>query len=145
MTFWSRTILTLDVFALLAGLIVPGATTADEGKKQEHGDVGPELLKSEGPEYPKKALKYGYNATVMLKVTVDEDGKVAHAEVKEIATFSSKDEDKKKMTKEEFEEISEAFSKASLLAVYKWEFKPGTVGGKPAKIEVMIPVKFKLE
>ena len=144
MTFWSRTILTLAVIALLAGFIFPGATAAGDEKKQEHGDVAPELITSTGPEYPKKALKYGYNATVLLKVTVDADGKVAHAETENIAVFCS-DEDKEKLTEKQLDEISEAFSKASLLAVYKWEFKPGTVGGKPAKVDVKIPVKFKLE
>jgi beta-lactamase regulating signal transducer with metallopeptidase domain len=144
MTFWSRTVLALAVIALLAGFVVPGVTTAGEGKKQEHGDVAPELIRPAGPEYPKNALKYGYSATVLLKVTVAEDGKVAHAEVENIAVFCS-DEDKEKLTEKQLDEISGAFNKASLQAVYKWEFKPGTVGGKPAKVEVKVPVKFKLE
>jgi D-alanyl-D-alanine endopeptidase (penicillin-binding protein 7) len=146
MTFWSKTTITIALLALLAGSILPAATAADDAKKPEHGDIPPELIESSGPEYPKEALKYKYTATVILKVTVDEKGDVAHAEALELAVFSNdKDGREIKTTKEENEKIYKAFEKSSLLAVYKWKFKPGTIGGKPAKVEVKIPVKFRLE
>jgi hypothetical protein len=146
MTFWSKATVTFAVLALLAGFILPAATASDDEKKPEHGDIPPELIESFGPEYPKEALKQGITATVFLKVTVDEKGGVAHAEVFELATFSKDEEgESKKMTREENGEIFRAFEKSSLLAVYKWKFKPGTIGGKPSRTEVMVPVKFRLD
>ena len=68
----------------------------------------------------------GYEGLVMLKVLVDENGRVDDLEVLQSSGYAILD-------------------KAALSSVRKWMFVPGTEGGKKKKMWVKIPIRFELE
>jgi beta-lactamase regulating signal transducer with metallopeptidase domain len=140
MTLRNRSIITLAVISIIAGLFLPAASTAG-GE-----EIPPQIIKTVDPEYPKEALKAGIYCKLILKVLVDEKGDVKKAEVVDLATFTSKDEKGEKSTSEAAgnEALYKAFEQSVLTAVYKWKFKPATRDGNPVEFEVKVPVDFKL-
>jgi protein TonB len=78
------------------------------------------------PPYPRKARRLGYEGIVMLKVLIDENGRVDHLTVLKSCGYDILD-------------------RAALSAVKKWLFEPGTEGGIKKKMWVKIPVRFDLE
>jgi len=78
------------------------------------------------PPYPRKARRLGYEGIVMLKVLIDENGRVDDLTVIRSSGHTSLD-------------------RAALSAVKKWLFEPGTEGGIKKKMWVKIPVRFDLE
>jgi len=78
------------------------------------------------PPYPRKARRLGYEGIVMLKVLIDENGRVDHLTVLQSCGYDILD-------------------RAALSAVKKWLFEPGTEGGIKKKMWVKIPVRFDLE
>jgi TonB family protein len=78
------------------------------------------------PPYPRKARRLGYEGIVMLKVLIDENGRVDDLAVLESSGHSVLD-------------------RAALSAVRKWLFEPGTEGGIKKKMWVKIPVRFDLK
>ena len=78
------------------------------------------------PPYPRKARRLGYEGLVMLKVLIDENGRVDHLTVLESSGYAILD-------------------RAALSAVKKWLFEPGTEGGIRKKMWVKIPVHFDLK
>ena len=77
------------------------------------------------PPYPLKARRLGYEGIVMLKVLIDENGRVA-----DLTVFKSSGH--------------RVLDRAALSAVKKWLFEPGTEGGVKKKMWVKIPVHFDL-
>ncbi|MCG6880189.1 MAG: energy transducer TonB, partial [Deltaproteobacteria bacterium] len=71
------------------------------------------------------ARRRGYEGVLLLKVLVNGDGKVADLLVLKSSGYSMLD-------------------KSAVRAVRNWRFEPGTVDGKPAKMWVQVPVRFKL-
>ncbi len=78
------------------------------------------------PSYPRKARRLGYEGIVMLKVLIDEAGRVDDLTVFESSGYAVLD-------------------RAAISAVRKWLFEPGTEGGIKKKMWVQIPVHFQLE
>ena len=78
------------------------------------------------PPYPRRARRLGYEGIVMLKVLIDENGRVDDLAVLESSGHSVLD-------------------RAALSAVRKWLFEPGTEGGLKKKMWVKIPVRFDLK
>ena len=78
------------------------------------------------PPYPRRARRLGYEGIVMLKVLIDENGRVDDLAVLESSGHSVLD-------------------RAALSAVRKWLFEPGTEGGIKKKMWVKIPVRFDLK
>jgi TonB family protein len=78
------------------------------------------------PAYPLRARRMGYEGLVMLKVLVDENGRVDDLEVLDSSGYAILD-------------------KAAIASVKKWMFEPGTEGGKKKKMWVKIPIRFELE
>jgi protein TonB len=78
------------------------------------------------PPYPRKARHLGYEGMVMLKVLIDENGRVDDLMVFESSGHIVLD-------------------RAALSAVRKWLFEPGTEGGIKKKMWVKIPVRFDLK
>ena len=77
------------------------------------------------PPYPRKARRLGYEGTVMLKVLIDENGRVDDLTVLKSSGHTVLD-------------------RAALSAARKWLFEPGTEGGIKKKMWVKIPVRFDL-
>jgi protein TonB len=78
------------------------------------------------PPYPRKARRLGYEGIVMLKVLINENGRVDDLTVLESSGHNVLD-------------------RAALSAVRKWLFEPGTEGGIKKKMWVKIPVHFDLK
>jgi protein TonB len=78
------------------------------------------------PLYPLKARRLGYEGIVMLKVLIDENGRVDDLMVLESSGHRVLD-------------------RAALSAVKKWLFEPGTEGGVKKKMWVKIPIHFDLK
>ena len=78
------------------------------------------------PPYPRKARRLGYEGLVMLKVLINETGRVDDLTVIKSSGHTVLDH-------------------AALSAVKKWLFEPGTEGGIKKKMWVKIPVRFDLK
>jgi protein TonB len=78
------------------------------------------------PPYPRKARRLGYEGIVMLKVLINETGRVD-----DLMVFKSSGHT--------------VLDRAALSAVRKWLFEPGTEGGIKKKMWVKIPVRFDLK
>ena len=78
------------------------------------------------PPYPRKARRLGYEGIVMLKVLIDENGRVDELTVLESSGHTVLD-------------------RAASSAVRKWLFEPGTEGGIKKRMWVKIPVRFDLK
>jgi len=75
--------------------------------------------------YPEIAKRAGVQGRVFIKAFVDEKGDVVKAEV--------------------LKGIGAGCDEAAVAAVLKTKFKPGRQRGKPVKVQVSIPVVFKLQ
>ena len=112
----------------------PATTAAIQPTTQSDDTLSGSVLKiarplykqNAAPPYPRKARRLGYQGIVMLKVLVDENGRVDDLTVHKSSGHSVLD-------------------RAALSAVRKWLFEPGTEGGIKKKMWVKIPVRFKLE
>ncbi|MBX7199186.1 MAG: energy transducer TonB [Rhodospirillaceae bacterium] len=76
--------------------------------------------------YPAMSRRLGEEGTVVLLLTVNEEGRVTEAKVQ---------------TSSGFERLDEAAAKE---AGRTWRFLPGTINGKPASMQMPIRVTFKL-
>ena len=139
MTFASRSIIALAVFALVAGFLFPMPSAAGDE------DLPPELLESVQPVYPKECLKAGYESKVILELLVDIDGSVKKARVLALATYDTEDNKEKEKAGTDEEALQKVLEKAALEAAYQWKFKPATKDGKPVEMEVKVPIEFKLQ
>jgi len=78
------------------------------------------------PAYPRKARRMGYEGIVMLKVLVDETGRVDDLTVLESSGYPILD-------------------RTALASVRNWLFESGTEGGIKKKMWVRVPVRFRLK
>jgi protein TonB len=102
-------------------------------RKDSNSDAATALImakplyrKNPAPAYPRKARRLGYEGIVMLKVLVDESGRVDDLMVLESSGYPILD-------------------RTALASVGKWLFEPGTEGGVKKKMWVRVPVRFRLE
>jgi TonB family protein len=103
-------------------------TAAVQNSSQEK--KAPEMPKpivTKAPVYPEEARKKGISGEVQVQILVTKDGLVKDATVISNKT-GSKD-----------------LEKAALDAVNQWKFEPGKLDGKPVEVNVIIPIKFKLD
>jgi len=90
-------------------------------------DKPPKLRKmvyDEDKDYPKVAAQAGIEGKVLLKIVVDERGKVIYAVV--------------------LQSDSPMFDEAAKKIVRRWEFLPAEQSGNPVKATITIPVSFVL-
>ncbi|MBW1893579.1 MAG: energy transducer TonB [Deltaproteobacteria bacterium] len=78
------------------------------------------------PQYPRVAIKRGYQGTVELMVLVNESGKVADLWLFESSGYSILDQ-------------------AALQSVKNWSFIPGRRGSQKIEMWVRVPVRFQLQ
>ena len=88
-------------------------------------DEPPALIDFVPPDYPPLAKEAGIEGTVAIRVLVNEEGKVTHADV-----LSS--------------DVTPAMEKAALEAAKRCRFKPAKQRTVPVKAHVMIPFHFQL-
>lgn len=75
--------------------------------------------------YPRQAKEDGIQGEVKVKAFIDEYGEVTHAEV--------------------IKGIGHGCDESARIAVYYTKFRPGIIKGKPVKIQMVIPIEFKLD
>lgn len=87
-------------------------------------DKAPKPKRMVKAEYPKMARTAEIEGTVVLKVTIDEFGRVLRAVV--------------------IKSDSEVFDQAAIDAMMQWSFTPAEQSGHPVKSTVTIPLRFSL-
>jgi TonB family protein len=87
--------------------------------------VKPRINDSAMPGYPPEAKKQGIEGSVMCQILVDEQGEVIQSEI-----ISSSN--------------SVLLDSAAIQTARQYTFYPGEVNGKPVKVRLVIPFKFKL-
>jgi TonB family protein len=114
--------LACSVAAWAGGTAAPSADAAQP--RTLHRLVAADRM--DPPAYPEAARNLGVSGTVVLKILVGTDGRVA--DVKLVSTT-----------------LPESFSAAAMTAARQWTFVPGRDdGGKPLEGWVQVPVEFKL-
>lgn len=83
-------------------------------------------LNNPAPEYPGQARRRGMEGSVMLGVTVREDGTAKSVTITRSSGFAMLDESAK-------------------YAVSRWKFVPARQDGETVEARVMVPIDFKLE
>jgi len=120
---WDRKPLTEPEVTSLA---VPGpVSVVPEPGPAEVIEAKPRYRENDPPEYPRIARRRGYSGTVVLKVSVSEDG---YAE--DVRVFSSSG--------------YRVLDESAVAAVSEWLFEPGTINGSPVSMSVKVPVRFTL-
>ncbi len=89
-------------------------------------DAQPRLMHSPAPVYPQQAKRQRREGEVLVRLILDREGRVIDCRV-----LPGKDED--------------LFGQATLDAVRRWRFTPGTRGGANVFTRVDVPVVFALE
>jgi protein TonB len=89
-------------------------------------DQPPEPLKIVKPNYPSLARQAGMEGTVMVKVTIDTEGKVIAAVV-----VSS--------------DVTGSMDREAVKAALRCTFKPAKQRDKPVRVNVVIPFQFRLQ
>lgn len=83
----------------------------------------PEVLERVPPEYPQEAIQQGISGTVVVKALVTEDGAVGETVIAwSIPTLDA----------------------AAAAAVRRWRFRPAKSNGKPVRVWIQTPVRFRL-
>ena len=75
--------------------------------------------------YPEQAKENDIQGTVKVRVFIDRYGEVTHAEV--------------------VKGIGYGCDEAAKVALYYAQFKPGLIKGKPVKVQMVVPIEFKLK
>ncbi|MEO8180920.1 MAG: TonB-dependent receptor [Deltaproteobacteria bacterium] len=128
-TIWVHTLAGLLVAApALAEPADPGpaASSAASSAPPPAVDVTPpEVLRQVAPEYPEAARRAGLEARVTLRLDIDRDGKVTHAEV--------------------VEPQGHGFDEAALRAAEQLAFHPAERAQRPIAVRILFHYDFKLE
>ena len=94
------------------------------GHKDGAGNEAPTLAYKVEPEYSEEARAAKLAGTVLLRIVVDVDGKAKDIEV--------------------VNGIGLGLDEQAVLAIQRWEFKPGEKDGAPVPVLANIEVNFKL-
>ena len=119
----------LALTAVLGILAFPMAGTAWAAGKpiKVEGNVQPPKAQyTPQPEYPENARKEHVEGITVVKITIDEQGKVKDPNVEQ----SSGNQD---------------LDKAAVKAVSAWTFQPATLDGKPVAVYYTITIRFKAD
>jgi len=105
---------------IVAVVVCSGLALADEAPVF----VAPKLTEKATPVYPPEALEAGLEASVMLELILDGEGRVTSAKVLAPA--------------------GHGFDEAAMEAALRLRFSPGTADGKPVSVKVTYRMTFKL-
>ncbi len=89
-------------------------------------DEPPRELANIPPQYPQVALRRGIEGQVVVRLLIDERGKVEDVQVLRVEGHPS-------------------FREAVLDVVHKWTFRPARHGGRPVKVWGIKRIRFELE
>jgi TonB family protein len=103
-------------------------------------DTMPSPISSIAPKYPEIARKLGVEAMIWLKLVINEKG-----EASKVVVFKSNLINAGKGTANEAEAALNELNAAAVDAARQWKFNPAVLNGKPVKVWVTLPFKFKLD
>ncbi|MGD7653301.1 MAG: energy transducer TonB [Verrucomicrobiales bacterium] len=89
-------------------------------------DSPPQAFAKSQPIYPSRLLSKGIGGKVLCALTIDADGKVTGAKVRQSSGNADLDS-------------------AALKAARKWKFKPAVRGGKKVKATALVPFNFEVK
>jgi len=103
-----------------------GGTQAGQAAEGEERELTkrPKLVDRVQPEYPEEALEAGIEGRVVLKLQIDEAGKVSDAEV--------------------VEGLGYGLDEAAKEAAKQYEFEPAKIDGEPASVVMKFAIRFEL-
>lgn len=97
---------------------------ADSDSLGNQYDTPPVPIEQVPAEYPESAEEAGLTGTVVILITIDENGKVTAAREKSC-------------------EAPTILCEAAVVAARKWTFKPATRYGQPVKAVIAVPFRFR--
>jgi TonB family protein len=106
-----------DVVSPPAPEIRPGGPTKVGGQVKE-----PRLLASTLPIYPALAKQSNTQGDVVIKATIDKNGRVAHMDVVSGPV---------------------ALRQAAIEALGRWKYEPSKLNGQPVDVQMLITIKFR--
>jgi len=112
-------------FDKIENLPPPPPPPSEKAGKFYAFDERPVLIKSVSPRYPELARQAGIEGTVLLRVLIDERGKVISATV-----LNS--------------DVTDSMVRAAIAAAKQFRFKPAKQRMKPVKAAVAVPIRFRL-
>jgi protein TonB len=89
-------------------------------------DLGTRMISAVPPRYPTESRRQREQGTVVLELTLDADGRVAHIAVARSSGFSRLDE-------------------AALRAVRKWRWAPTMRDGQAVMVQGLVEIPFVLK
>jgi TonB family protein len=110
------------ILALSAVLPLAAPLTAQDTKPKT---TSPRVLYRVDPQYTEEAKTAKVSGSVLLKVTVDENGNAQNIQVAK--------------------SLDEGLDQKAIEAVRQWRFAPGTEDGKPVAVAANIEVNFRLQ
>jgi len=115
-------------FSVLCLLTIPAGVHAGNGQEvTPRAQSMPTVVREVKPDYTAEAKQRGIQGTVELSVVVNDDGTVG--EVKVTRSLDDK----------------YGLDEQAVIAMKKWQFKPGTKDGKPVAVEVTVEMSFRLK
>ena len=117
--------LTPTSFESISDVPPPPPPPSEEAQDFYAFDEPPQLIRFVQPKYPDLARQAQLEGTVLLRVLVDEDGKVLSVSVIQ-------------------SDVTKAMERAAMEAAKKFLFKPAKQRTVPVKAHMAIPIRFKL-
>jgi len=103
-----------------------GSNSGNDIVESEFGSInGPSFLKTIKPEYPRLARRLGKEGKVVLRLFIDEHGRLVSVELIENAGYG--------------------FDEAAIEAVKASSFQPAKLNGHPVACKALLPIRFKFE
>ena len=112
------------ILLLTAVAALPAPVRAQEPKVAGTDVPAPKRIRFVAPAYPQEAAMRGLRGIVILELIVDEQGRVATADVVRSVP---------------------PFDEAALAAVRQWEYEVTRVDGTPVRVRVTVPITFALK
>jgi TonB family protein len=106
-------------------LIFSSPGFAGEPKRLGDSSKTPKIIKRVSPVYPEEAKKAKTQGTVVMDITINEQGKVSSVKIIESANSS--------------------LAEAAINAIKQWEYEPVLLEGKPVAVIATVKITFALE
>src|SRR5688500_117971 len=116
---------TLFATALLAGAVAGGPQIQDPPLKPGNGVSAPVLVRDVKPSYTPGAMKRRVTGLVAVELVVEIDGSVSNVRV--------------------VRPLDPELDDAAVVAVRRWQFKPGLRNGQPVRVAVEAEMSFSLQ
>lgn len=115
----------LALVSVRGGVVQAAEAVSLAAEGNEDVVVKPAPLNKVAPEYPDEAKKEGIQGRVVIDVLIDKNGEPVKVKV--------------------LESPHDLLTKAAIVALEQWQFRPGTVNGEPAEMKIQLKLDFKLD